>query len=244
MNRQIECPDISVPLRRHWQGIYPHVFIAPYPFFRLRREGAEGDDRYEPVKAPGERGSDFDDRVKRLGEAVSWHAVHVAVAPERDRETFFRAVWLLSALGYAERAGIALQEEISAWTEARNLYLPASDAPPAILEPALARFLGRFGLTHLTAYDEFRTESMEVSLEALADDAKAVALRRSGLYALHAPDPGVLISGSFDGAEAIIAMSNAARAIAGPERDFEVYPAGPETYVDWLNPKCFFPRQQ
>ncbi|MBR9763194.1 MAG: hypothetical protein GYB53_06660 [Rhodobacteraceae bacterium] len=195
------------------------------------------------MKAWDDRGADFDDREKRLGEAVGWHEVHAAVAPERDRETFFRAVWLLSVLGYAERAGIALQEEISAWTEARNLYLPASDTPPAILEPALARFLGRFGLTHVTACDEFRTESMEVSLEALADRAKAVTFKRSMLYALHAPDPGILISGSFDGARAIIAMSDAARAIAGPERDFEVYPADPETYVDWLNPKSFFPRQ-
>ena len=92
------------------------------------------------------------------------------------------------------------------------------------------------------AWDQWRKRSSILDLAVLGTEETVWPLPESAIWAIHMPNPGLLISSVFDGTEALIAMTNEAFEIADPERFFEIEPVDDQTYQDWLNPKDFFER--
>lgn len=248
----IDHPSYKVPALSWWEGIYDHVFFALHPFVRVRKEpGAHASDGsiFEDVKMlSNDEAVELDDVIKQRGEIISWHEVHMAVSPQTPEIEFNRAVWLLSAIGYVDRAGIALQKQIAAYCERERLLLPEDSGIPAILHPRMEQFLSHFGVSDVTAWDEFRHNSMELALTALRSDQPTAFLPQSvtssALWALHLPGPGILATCEFDGTETIIAMTAQALNLARPESYFEGFYAKADTYCDWLNPLDFFEREE
>ncbi|MFW8637151.1 hypothetical protein [Cribrihabitans pelagius] len=174
-NRAIQHPSRKVSMLTWWEGIYDQVFVALYPFFRVRAVTGsahtleEGGDEnllsYSQRPLFNDvRPEDFEDTVKRHGEAVSWAEVHQAVAPELPRSEVYLAIWLLACIGYQDRAGVDLQKRLAAYCQESRLYLPEDDGLPAILEPAVQEFLSCLGCRQVTARDEFRHHSDMVPL--------------------------------------------------------------------------------
>lgn len=193
-----------------------------------------------------ERPDDFDEIIKLRGETIRWSEVHEIVAPEISKNDFYLAVWLLACLGYTERANIALQRKIAAFCEAENIYLPDDDFIPAILHPAIGRFLAPFENQKIVAYDEFRDHSVELSLPSFQQQAPVAFLPQAttstGIWAIQVPVPGILVTSNFDGTEALIAMTDAAFRQSDPREFFETETVTEDMYCDWLNPIDFFDR--
>jgi hypothetical protein len=249
MNRHIAYPDIDIPIKQWWAGHYDHVFIAPSPFFRLRSANRDetSDAQYDPVMYYADRPDDFDDQVKRFGEPIAWHTIHRAVAPDVPKAEFYLAIWLLSCLGFDERANIPLQKKIDAYCEANRIYLPDGDIIPEIMHPIIKTFLHPFDGLDVVMYDEFREHSAPLSLSSLGADVPAVtvpnATTLNGPWAIHVPNPGILITTAHGSAAALIAMTEEAYALSDPAKFFECEPVDETTYCDWLNPKDFFKRK-
>lgn len=218
-----------------WAGIYDHIFVAPHPFFRVRGFGGT-DSEPEPT----------DDLIKSSGQMVSWREVYQAIAPDEPREKFDRAVWLLSVLGLTERADIRLQQRIKAHCEKEALYLPEEDGLPPILEGAVEEFLSALGAKRVTAWDEFRENSVDVDVSEFACGRPSIflpkAITGNRVWALQLHNPKVLICWEFDGTVALVAMDHRALAIARPENFFDGWYADTTTYSDVFNPHDFFER--
>lgn len=252
VDRRIAYPSNRIPVLKWWEGIYDYVFFALHPFFHIRKNNYDADPGdiggYERVLDYASRPDNFDDIIKRRGIPVSWRDVHMAVAPNEPETSFFRAIWLLSVVGFQERANIALQKKIAAYCEKKKLYLPEGDGLPSILEPLVHRFLVTFETGEVTVYDEFRDNSFIVPISVFTPDGAAYWLPNSftssAVWAIHLPDPGVLICWEFDGADALIAMTEKAQKRARPEDFFEGRYADADTYCDWLNPVDFFERDE
>lgn len=237
-------PSHKVPILDWWAGHFDTVFVALNPFYRLRRVAPRDGCRYEPLIEP--RNNAVHDAAKTRGEPVSWAHVHQVVAPEVPWDLFCRAVWLLSAAGFQERAGIALQRRLADWCAAERLYLPDSDFLPAIQQPPIGRFFARFGDPSIVAWDEHRWVSVALPLTALARRGPTFLMPEGAQWremsAVHLADPGVLMTTDFDDSAALIAMTRAAHDLARPEDFFEGWYAGPDTYADVFNPVDAFER--
>jgi hypothetical protein len=248
MDRQISEPDIKTPIKSWYKGYYEHAFIALYPFFRINSEHPTGSQnpQYESLLPPRDKPDDFDDITKLRGEKIRWSEVHSLVAPETSKRDFYLAVWLLACRGFVERANIALQRKISAFCEAENTYLPTADFIPPILHPDVGRFLAPFEGQRIIAYDEFRNHSVELSLSCLQKHAPTAwlpqATTKNGIWAIHVPDPGILMTSTFDGTDILIAMTDAAFSQSDPREFFETEPVVEDMYGDWLNLVDFFQR--
>ena len=181
------------------------------------------------------------------GENVTWEHVRQAVAPEEPKDVVYRAIWLLSCVGYRDRANRALQKRIDVFCDQERLYLPLDHTMPPNLEPATGRFLAHFGATTVTAWDEFRDNFAEVPLAAFRPEHPSIhipnGLASRGVHGLHLPDPGVLLTWQFDCTEALVAMSDRALRQARPEEFFEGWYADETTYRDVYNPRDFFERE-
>ncbi len=155
-------------------------------------------------------------------------------------------VWLLSCIGFQERADIALQGSIVEYCLRNDILIPDDDAIPAILHPSLMRFLSSFEASKMYAWDQFRDCRNELSLSQLAPEQPTYRLPQGltgrGLWAVSVPAPGVLVTSRLDGTDALIAMTDRARRMADPEDYFEIEHVDDSTYDDWLNPKSFFKR--
>lgn len=248
MDRQIAHPDINTPIKTWYKGYYEHAFLALYPFYRIISANPirSQNPQYEDLLRWDERPGDFDEIMKLRGETIRWSEVHETVAPETPKKDFYLAVWLSACLGYAERANVALQRKIAAFCEAENIYLPEDDFFPAILHPAIGRFLAPFEGQRIVAYDEFRDHSVELSLSCFQKHAPTIFLPQAttsnGIWAIHVPDPGILMTTAFDGTEALIAMTEAAFRQSDPREFFETETVNEGMYCDWLNPIDFFER--
>ena len=236
VDRRIFHPSHKVPMLTWWAGIYDHVFVAPHPFYQIAGYAGVGSAAFPDG-----------DQIKREGEAFPWAEVHQAVAPEVPRDDFYRATWLLGCVGYQERADIALQQRIEAYCVQEKLYLPDDGGLPPILEVNVGAFLCRLGVDRVTAYDEFRHNSLDADISAFNRDLPHFTLSASTTssraWGLHLPDLGALMTWDFDGTEAIIAMTSEALQRAQPEHFFEGWYADGQTYSDVFNPRDFFPRQ-
>lgn len=236
LDRSIYHPSHEVPILTWWAGIYDHAFIAPHPFVRVQGFGGLGCEPYP-----------HDDVIKAQGEAVSWSAVHRSVAPVRTREEVYLAIWLLSVLGFTERADIELQKRIEAYCRQERLYLPEEFGHSAIMEPAIGRFLARFDVPSVSAWDEFRDNVVELPLSDFDRDQPAIRLPKSttsaSIWGLHLPDPGILLTWDFEATEIIIGMTERALKQARPEEFFEGWYADERTYSDVFNPPSFLERQ-
>lgn len=246
MDRAIAHPNIDVPIMKWWEGHYDRFFIVPHPFFRIRSVGCDGlpSGGYDEIIKHGAWSLDYGDLLKRRGEKVTWKSVHADVAPDVLRIPFYRAVWLLSCLGFAERADIDLQKRILAYCQDNFLNLPEDDAIPPILHPAIGKFLAPFCGTEMVIYDEHRETSGPLVLSELDKDAPTIVLK-SGFgetlpWAIHVPDPGILLTSQFDGTETLIAMTEKAYARSDPDDFFDTEPVDEDMYCDWLNPVEFF----
>ena len=250
MDRAIAAPDTDVPIMKWWEGHYDRFFIVPHPFFRIRSAGSNGlpSGGYDKVIEHGAWPLDYEDLLKRRGEKVTWKSVHANVAPDVPRIPFYRAVWLLSCLGFAERADIDLQKRILAYCEDNHLNLPDNDAISPILHPAIGEFLAPFRGTDMVMYDEHRETSGPLVLSELDKDAPTIVLKgrfgESLAWAIHVPDPGILLTSQFDGAETLIAMTEKAHALSDPDDFFDTEPVDEDMYCDWLNPVDFFARRR
>ncbi len=248
--RAIAHPSPRVPILSWWRGIYERVYVAPHPFYRM------------PMEASAERGSSSDEDmdgwtrnpqdmarvVKARAESIPWAAIHEAAAPDESRERVYRAIWLLSCLGVTERAGIALQRRIADHCRRSRIHLPLDDCMPENLEPPIGRFLDGLGLASVTAWDEFRDNRVEVPVAAFEPHRPPIrvpnGLTGPGVFGLHSPEAGLLLTWAFDGTEMLIAMTAAARARAKPEDHFEGWYADATTYSDVFNPREFLPRDE
>lgn len=219
-----------------WAGIYDHAYIAPHPFFRVQGFGGLG---YKPYPS--------DDAIKSVGEAVSWSDVHRSVAPERTREEVYLAIWLLSVLGFAERADIGLQKRIENYCQQERLYLPEEYGHSAIIESSVGRFLSRFDIPSVTAWDEFRDNVFELQLSDFDRARPAIHLPKSttssSIWGLHVPDPGILLTWAFESTEIIIGMTDRALKQARPEDFFDGWYADEHTYSDVHNPANILARR-
>lgn len=227
-----------------WRGIYDHVFIALHPFYGVRRlDGAGREDLFDW----GDRPDNFEKTVKRRGDAVRWEEVHKAVAPEVPQEKMYLAIWLGAVLGYAERADISLQERIVEWLEEEKLYLPDEFGMAAVMEPSVGRFFSHLGASKVTIFDEFREHSAKVDVQAFAPDQPDLRMPQystgSGVWAVHAPELGILMSWDNECIAPLIAMTVSARQMARPEDFFEGWYADETTYSDVFNPKDFLRRK-
>lgn len=227
-----------------WRGIYDHVFIALHPFYGVRRLEGEGrEDLFGWKDLP----DDFDNTVKRRGDAVRWADVHKAVAPEVSQEKMYLAIWLGAVLGYAERADISLQKRIAAWLEEERLYLPDEFGMSPIMEPSIGKFLAHLGALKVTILDEFREHSALVDIQAFAPDQPDLRIWQyrtvSGVWAIHAPELGILMSWDYECIAPLIAMTDSARLKAQPEDFFEGWYADETTYSDVFNPKDYLRRR-
>ena len=195
-----------------------------------------------------DRPDDFDNTVKRRGDAVRWAEVHKAVAPEVTQEKMYLAIWVGAVMGYEERADISLQERIVAWLEEEKLYQPDRDGMPAAMEHSVGNFLSNLGTLKVTIFDEFREHSAQVDVQAFAPDQPDLRMPQystgSGVWAIHAPEAGVLMSWEYEGTAALIAMTDSARQKACPEDFFEGWYTDETTYSDVFNPKSFMRRKQ
>ena len=229
---------------RWWWGIYDHVFVAPHPFFRLRANGTKIGARESQLEAklrPDERPDDFYDVVKRRAETVSWREVHHGAAPEEPQEKVYRAIWLLSCIGFQERADVELQKRIDAYCDDQRLYLPEDDYMPAALQPRIGQLLARFRIDSVTAWDEWNENSTELPLSAFDSPQPDIYLAKGRL---HLPQPGVLITWKLDSTEALIAMTERARSQGRPEELFEGWYVDETAYCDVFNPRDFLDRDQ
>ncbi len=170
MNRKISYPSHEVPMRKWWAGIYKHVFIAPYPFFQIK--SVLENDNYIPTYDDVKRGENlpdnFDDIIKQHGTPITWHEMHMAIEPNIPKIEFYRAVWLLSCIGFQERAGVKLQKTIDNYCRDNKIFLPEDDAISAILHPPLMQFLNNFKQFEIVAWDEFREHSTVLNLVELS----------------------------------------------------------------------------
>lgn len=95
-------------------------------------------------------------------------------------------------------------------------------------------------------YDEFRQHSVELSLSCFQRQAPATflpeAMASSGIWAIHVPDPGILITTAFDGTKAVVAMTDVAFSQSDPRMFFETEMVTDGMYCDWLNPVDFLVR--
>ncbi|MEP3635928.1 MAG: hypothetical protein ABJN14_01535 [Paracoccaceae bacterium] len=248
MDRQIAHPDVKTPIKTWYKGHYEHAFLALYPFYRIISANPmrSQDAPYERILRWDERPDDFGEIMKLRGETIRWSEVHETVAPEISKNDFYLAVWLSAGLGYAERANIALQQKIADFCEAENIYLPEEDFIPAILHPAVGRFLAPFENQRIVAYNEFRDHSVELSLSCFQEQAPTAFLPQAttsnDIWAIHVPDPGILITSADEGTEALIAMTDAAFRQSDPREFFETETVTEGMYYDWLNPIDFFAR--
>jgi hypothetical protein len=233
-DRRITHPSTEVPILTWWKGIYDYAFIAPHPLYRV-----PGFNGLEPF--PG------DDAIKSNGEAVSWSEIHRSVAPERTREEVYLAIWLLSVLGFAERANTELQKRIEAFCLRERLYLPDENGLPPILESQVGRFLAQFGLPSVKAWDQFQNNTADLALSDL--DQRRPAIRwphdgaRRNIWALHLAEPGVFLTWEFESTEIIIGMTDRALSHAAPENFFEGWYADQNTYFDVHNAPDFLKRR-
>ncbi|NSY37196.1 hypothetical protein [Leisingera sp. ANG59] len=251
-DRAIQHPGSKVPMLTWWEGIYDHVFVALHPFYRIRKAETlasfAGKEIYEDVLTYDDRPENFGDMIKSRGEAVSWAAVHQAVAPDLPRGEVYLAIWVLACIGYQDRAGIDLQKRLTAYCKENRLYLPEDDGLTTILEPVVQEFLSCFGCAQVTAWDEFRHHSNTVTPSVFRKAEPCYLLPQSitspAVWGVHLPDAGVLMTWSLDGTEAIIAMTSKALQMARPEDFFEGWYADEGTYADVFNPSGFLPRDQ
>jgi len=235
-DRGITHPSPEMPILRWWKGIYDHAYIAPHPFVRVQGFGGLGCKPYPS-----------DDAIKSVGKAVSWGDVHGAVAPDRTREEVYLAIWLLSVLGFADRADIALQKRIETYCQQERLYLPEEYGHSAIMEPSVGRFLAKLGISSMTVWDEFRDNVFELQLSDFDRAQPAIRLPKSttssSIWGLHVPDPGILLTWAFESTEIIIGMTDRALQQARPEEFFAGWYADERTYSDVHNPSDFLPRR-
>ncbi len=249
--RAIEHPSCRVPVLSWWRGVYDHVFIALHPFYRVPIKGAppeSGRPKLENTDGWSHQPRGFGDVIKADAQSITWAAIHGAAAPDEPQERVYRAIWLLSCLGFAERADTALQRCIESHCVASRIHLPLDDSMPPNLEADIGRFLGRLGRLQVTAWDQFRDNSIDVPLSAFLPDRPSIRLANGltgpGVFGLHLPGDGVLLTWAFDCTEALIALTDKALSRARPEKFFEGWYADATTYCDVFNPHEFAPRDE
>lgn len=235
-DRRVTHPSTEMPILTWWKGIYDHAYIAPHPFVRVQGFGGLGSKPYPS-----------DDAIKSMGEAVSWSTVHRSVAPERTREEVFLAIWLLSVLGFVERADVELQKRIENYCQKERLYLPEEFGHSSIMEPSIGRFLSQFDVPSVAASDEFRDNVFELPLSDFDRNRPAIRLPKSAtsasIWGLHVPDPGILLTWAFESTEIIIGMTDRALKLARPEDFFDGWYADERSYSDVHNPADFLTRR-
>ncbi len=251
--REIRDADLDTPLLDWWEGIYDHVFIAFQPFYWLA-SGTDG----SRVSRRSDEGKEQIDRTgyelakaKARGVPVSWEDMRVAIAPESCMHLFYEAAWLLVVGGMvrpSERSEIVctLLEKILNFCEAEDLYFPTDDNMSPVLEPVIFKFLSQFGQPEIEIYDEFRFNVFTEPLAVFSPDVPPYELAEANSnhrpYAIHLPDPGVLLTWEFDSCDFKIAMTDRARQMAQPEDYFEGFYADPEIYSGWPNPPPWLAR--
>ncbi|PTW58790.1 hypothetical protein C8N35_10994 [Breoghania corrubedonensis] len=244
--REIIYPGLDIPLLEWWDGIYDHVFVAFQPFYWLASEtdGSRVSRRFDEETEQIDRTGYDAEKAKARGVPISWEDMRVAIAPECCMHSFYMAGWLLAALGMVrptERSEIVrgLQVKISDYCELKDLYFPTDDNMSPVLEPVIFKFLSQLEKPEIEIYDEFRHNVFNEPLSVFAPAAPPYylpeAITGTRPYAIHLPDPGVLMTWEFDSCDIKIAMTDRAWRMAQPEEYFEGFYADSEIYSDWPN---------
>jgi hypothetical protein len=249
---RVSLPPDHRPLREWWRGTYPHVFIAPHPFTRLRVDapGVPPEVPRDPsgrfVSDRREGGWELENAFKNGAEVMSWRDARRTIAPASELRAFARATWLLSCYGFSQRNDVdrKLQHVIHEWCVANEWFLPDDDSLPPALEPAVGTFLRALGVETVTIRDEFDDHRRDVAVTAFDKGQPVLSFpefrTRPFVYGVFVMVPGAFLGWEFDGAEAIIGLTDEARERVDPGDHFECFPVDEAARSDWLNPPDFW----
>lgn len=260
--RDIYSPSSKIPMLDWWRGVYAHVYVALHPFYRIKNSAIKSScgapEDYEPCREYDGSCEEVDEgrwwhwldemreKSKHSAEFVDWNEIHSMVAPGYPKKEVYRSIWLLSCCGFHERANEKIQRQIDDYCFRNSIFLPDVDGMPAALEPRIGQFLEKLGLKQATAWDEFRDNSTVLNISDFRKNKpsrrlpKATTLDR--VWAIHASNPGMLMTWAFDSSEMLIAMTDEARMLADPSTFFEGWYAKEGDYSDVFNPASFMER--
>ncbi|MCA0873614.1 hypothetical protein LCL97_22505 [Seohaeicola saemankumensis] len=252
------CPPTDIPILDWWMGCYDHVFVVFNPFFRVPGYGPETA-AFGPVRTgslsvaeivglvtgptperPNAAPDDFGDLIKAQGRPVAWRRVAEAVGAG-DFTAFCRTVWLWTLQVERPDRDPQMAGALSRYCRETATYPPEEDMLPAILEPALGRFLAALGISEAQLWSEWRDVSKTVPVSALRASAPRVELPGEKLCAVSAP--GFLIAWAFDDVAGLLCLSQELRDRADPSAYFEGFPVTEGMYSDVFNPVDRAPRQ-
>ncbi len=242
--RRLEHPYDNVPVLDWWKYDYDHVFVVLNPFFRVPGYTPETAS-YGPVRLPFdpemlvdriEEGDlpepanpapeGFEDLIKQTGTAVPWSEVAMALGIS-DFERFARIVWLQVIAGEISEDDAEIAAGLAEYCALTGLYTPEEDLLPAVMEPALGRYLEALGLDGVVLWSEWREASRSCSTESFSRDNPATVLPGEKLAAVAAP--GMLLSWGYDDVAGLLALTDERRRQADPSRFFEGFWASADT---------------
>lgn len=254
--RALQHPSIDTPVLEWWANHYDHVFVVLNPFFRVPgyspRTTAYGPVRRDlsvdalldqiknpPPPAANAAPEDFDDIIKVRGEPIRWSHIQRRIGAS-DFDTFARSVWLWALQVERADRNAEICAKLDALCAAESIYPPEDDQLPAVLEPAIGRYLTALGHTHVQVLDEWRQTSQTVEVEDFAKGQPSLCIPGEKLSAIAAD--GVLFSWAFDDVQALLAVSDGKRGLADPAEYFEGFALGIGAFCDVFNPAGFLKR--
>ncbi len=256
--RHLLCPPPDVPILDWWMECYDHVFVVFNPFFRVPGYSPEtaafGPVRTGPLSVaeivglvigplperPNAAPDNFDDLIKAQGQPVAWRTVAAAIGAA-DVTAFRRTVWLWTLQVERPDRDPLIAGALARYCRETGTYPPEEDMLPAILEPALGRFLTALGICDVQLWSEWRDVSKTVPVSALRATAPCLELPGEKLCAVSAP--GFLIAWAFDDVAGLLCLSDELRGRADPSAYFEGFPVTEGMYSDVFNPVDRIPRQ-
>ncbi len=251
--RELEHPNVKVPILHWWEGCYEKVFIAFNPFVRVPIVDEKS--VHETITVNGIEylnsklcEGNFDDIFKKYGQIIKWSDVHSAVCPNIPFMEFARCIWISVALGRRDDVDQSLQDEIEDYCDSNAIFYPHESCLSPVLEPNVRNFLKNMMIDKVDVYDEFRHNKFTINVSKFSQEQVSVelpeAITGSGVYGIHSKELGLLMSWDFECVEGLIGLSSNVVSKACPEEFFEGFYVTAETYNDWLNPVDFFKRDE
>lgn len=190
---------------------------------------------------PNAAPEDFENIVKSTGQSVRWDEVRQAIDAPPGID-FLRTVWLWTVKVGRQDQNARIAEDLTRYCRETGTYPPEEDQLPAVLEPALGRYLTSLGLASATLWGEWREASVDVPVSSFEANAPASEVPRAKCSAVSAP--GVLLCWEFDDVAGLLALTDARLSQADPAEVFEVLPVTPGMCSDVFNPPDGEPRSR
>ncbi|MEL7097238.1 MAG: hypothetical protein AAGM84_00280 [Pseudomonadota bacterium] len=248
----LRAPLVGAPVLDHWRGVYDHVFVVLNPpfcipwtgglpeRFRIRSSAQDWVSAHHDVWFVDETDdchTDLDKLIREHAIASTWAAEHARLCPDVPWADFVLSYWLAAVIGYVEEVDPRVRSALEADTPT-CWFLPDENELPQVQAPAIGAFFAALGCTEVSAWSEFRDSIPKTFKPADFQNPETELMVESDtapwrIGALHAADPGVLMSWAFDETWATLAMTDAAYARARPDDHFECIRATPAMHPDW-----------